>query len=56
LIEKINNDGIEKAQEAILPFCRQKNENNISLKNLKTALRYFHDVNSIIKKILKALI
>jgi hypothetical protein len=35
------NDGIEKAQEAILPFCRQKNENHISLKNLKTALRYF---------------
>jgi hypothetical protein len=33
------NDGIEKAQEAISPFCRQKNENNISLKNLKTFMQ-----------------
>jgi hypothetical protein len=32
------NDGIEKTQEAILPFCRQKNENDISLKTKSSVL------------------
>ncbi|CAB5505658.1 HNH endonuclease family protein [Bathymodiolus thermophilus thioautotrophic gill symbiont] len=36
-----DDDGSEKVQDAILPFCRQKNADNINLEELKKALRYF---------------